>query len=150
VRLTTDCNEAQLLRLRIAVNEKMTNQAKQPLIVWWILWAAFQSGIFFIYYYLRTPGGRGPSGAESAVWLAGAVPMFLSLVVRWVVLPRVQNGQIAFPLFIIGIALAEATCFMGLFIFPAQRLALFILSAAGIFQFIPIYAGRYVGEKDEV
>jgi hypothetical protein len=124
----------------------MTNQAKQPLIVWWILWAAFQIGIFFIYYFLRTPGEQAPSGVQSAVWLAGAVPMALSAVVRWFVLPRVQSGQRAFPLFIVGIALAEATCFMGLFIFPAHKQELFMISAAGIFQFIPFYASRYVGE----
>jgi hypothetical protein len=113
---------------------------KPQVVVWWAMWAAFQAGIFFIYYFLRTPGELAPD--SSPVWLAGAVPFLLSVVVRWAVLPRAANARLALPLFVVGIALAEASCFLGLFIFPAHRASLFYLSAAGIFQFIPTFASR--------
>jgi hypothetical protein len=117
------------------------NNNKPQVMVWWALWAAFQTGIFFIYHFLRTPAEPAPD--PSPVWLAGAVPFLLSVVVRWAVLPRVSNAQLAFQLFVAGIALAETSCFMGLFIFPAHRAPLFYLSAAGIFQFLPTFASRF-------
>ncbi len=39
--------------------------------------------------------------------------------------------------------MAEATSFLGLFIFPGHKQALCLLSALGIFQFIPFFAARY-------
>ena len=46
-------------------------------------------------------------------------------------------------MFVAGIAFAEASCFLGLFIFPAHQKELFILSALGILQFIPFFARRF-------
>lgn len=71
------------------------------------------------------------------------MPVVLSVVVRWLVLPRAVIPQLALPLFIVGIALAEATCFFGLFIFPEHKQALVLTSALGIFQFIPLFARRF-------
>ena len=114
------------------------------LVVWWTLWAAFQVGIFMIYFFLGKFSSGGGASAESITWLAAITPVLFSAAIRWVILPRVAAATAALPLFIVGIALAEATCFLGLFIFPPHKLELFILSAFGIFQFIPYYAGRFV------
>lgn len=70
-------------------------------------------------------------------------PVFFSMVVRWIVLPRINQAQMGLAAFVIGIAFAESTCFMGLFIFPAHRSDLFILSMLGIIQFMPYFAGRF-------
>jgi hypothetical protein len=120
------------------------NGTKAQLLVWWVLWASFQAGIFLIYHFIRTPDQPAPD--PTPVWLAGAGPFVLSVAMRWLVLPRVASVQLAFPLFIVGISLAEATCFLGLFIFPAHRTQLFCLSAAGIFQFVPTFAARFFAE----
>jgi hypothetical protein len=117
------------------------NNNKPQVMVWWALWAAFQTGIFLIYHFIRTPGEPPPD--PSPVWLAGAVPFLLSVALRWLILPRVTNVQLALPVFVGGIALAEASCFLGLFIFPAHRAQLFYLSAVGIFQYIPTFASRF-------
>ena len=128
----------------------MTNEAKQRLTVWWILWATFQTGIFFIYHFLGSTAQRPqPTTAASTAWLVGVAPVALSAILRWLVLPRVQSAQAALPLFILGIVMAEATCFLGLFIFPAHKQELLILSAVGIFQFIPLFARRYFTHDDE-
>jgi len=127
----------------------MTNQTKQRLTVWWILWATFQTGIFVIYHFLSAAQRPQPMTAASSAWLVGLAPVAFSAILRWLVLPRVQSAQAALPLFIMGIAMAEATCFLGLFIFPAHKQELFILSALGIFQFIPIFARRYFTHDDE-
>jgi hypothetical protein len=127
----------------------MTNEAKQQLIVWWVLWAAFQTGILIIYQFLGNAAGSASSvPANSLIWLAGLGPVVVSTIVRWRILPRVQSAQGALPLFIMGIALAEATCFLGLFVFPAHKQELFVASALGIFQFIPFFAKRYFTEND--
>ena len=118
--------------------------------VWWVLWAAFQIDIFVLYYFLSISGGRTETQAmDSPVWLAGFAPFALSTIVRWLILPRVRNAKIALPLFIIGIAMAEATCFLGIFIFPVHKQELFIWSVVGVFQFIPYFVSRYFKPDDE-
>jgi hypothetical protein len=127
----------------------MSNQTKQQLIVWWVLWGAFQVGIFFIYNLLGGAGAPSRTVTDgSPVWLAALAPLVLSAMVRWLVLPRVRQPRTALSLSIVGIAMAEATCLMGLFIFPAHKRELFFLSALGIFQFIPFYARRYFAQDD--
>jgi hypothetical protein len=127
-----------------------TNTNPQP-VVWWILWAAFQIGIVIFYQFLGGPGGRAEQpGSDSSAWLAGFVPFLLSAANRWLVLPRIKAVQQALAGFVVGIALAEACCFLGLFIFPAHKLELFVISFIGIFQYMPFFAGRYNQSGDQV
>jgi hypothetical protein len=122
----------------------MTDSSKQQLVVWWALWAAFQSGIFMFYHFLgRPPAEIERSSGFSSWWMAGITPVAISSIIRWLVLPRITRAQAALPVFVAGIAFAEAACFLGLFIFPAHQKELFILSALGIFQFIPYFARRF-------
>src|SRR4051812_32325007 len=113
------------------------------IIIWWVLWAAFQIGIFIIYFFLGKFSSETPGSTDSITWLVAIAPVLFSAVSRWIILPRVGSMVNALTLFIVGIALAEATCFLGIFIFPLHKLELFILSAFGIFQYVPYYAGRY-------
>jgi hypothetical protein len=123
----------------------MTNQSKQQLLIWWVVWGAFLMGIFMIYFMLIATSTSVSSPVRgSLVWLAGVAPVVVSAIIRWIVLPRIWNARTALALFVVGIALAEAACFVGLFVFPAHKLELFVLSALGIFQFAPYYAGRYL------
>ena len=82
----------------------------------------------------------------SLVWCAAFVPLGISILIRWFALPGIRVAQTALVLFCIGIALAESTCFMGIFIFPAHKQELFVGSVLGIIQFLPYYARRYVIE----
>jgi hypothetical protein len=85
-----------------------------------------------------------PAGsADSPLWIIGVGQFFVSVVVRWLVLPQAKEAQRAFVWFILGMAFAEAVCFIGLFLAPAHKLELFILSALGIFQFLPYYAAKF-------
>ena len=116
------------------------------LIVWWMLWLAFQTGIGFFYFFLGGVGGRTPAaeaGGDSPLWMIALGPFLVSIVMRWVFLARATQAQRALVFFILGIAMAESVCFIGLFLAPAHKLELFILSALGIAQFVPYYAGRF-------
>jgi hypothetical protein len=119
---------------------------RPKLLVWWLLWACFQGGIFAFYFFLGRPGGPATPPAEAAgspLWMIALGPFFLSVVIRWLLLARATHPQTALVLFMLGIAFAESVCFMGLFLAPAHKLELFILSALGIFQYLPYYAGRF-------
>ena len=111
-----------------------------PRIVWWVLWAAFQIGIFVIYFNLSK--STLPK-TEPALWQLGFIPVLISGAIRWSLLPLLKDAQKALPALILGMAMAEMTCFLGMFVFPSHKLLLFVASAAGIFQFIPFYAGRF-------
>ncbi len=117
---------------------------KTGLVVWWVLWASFLVGIFAIFHFVSRSTSSSPAaGPRSAAWLVALLPIAASGIVRWVILPRVTTAQTAWPLFILGIAFAESTTFFGLFLFPAHRQGLFIISALGIAQFVPIFASRF-------
>lgn len=128
----------------------MNNQQRTiPLTNWWIIWLALQVGIFVIYFVLEK-SARENKGPESPIWLAGFLPLIGSAIVRCVVLPRISVIQTAFPFFVIGIAMAEATTFFGMFLFPEQKQLFFLLSVVGMFQFIPTFAKRfYKSPEDE-
>jgi hypothetical protein len=126
------------------MNQQPTPQ--QQIIVWWVLWAAFQSGILVIYFFLGQAQSFTPTD-EPTLWQLAFLPVLISGAIRWSLLPQLNDATKALPCFIVGIALAEMSCFLGIFIFPSHKLPLFVASAAGIFQFIPIYAGRYYRER---
>lgn len=108
------------------------------------MWAAFQGGIFILYHFLSNPTQlHKVVVSDFPMWGFGLAAFVISVIVRWIVLPRLQNAQLAFQAFVVGIAFAEATCFIGLFLSPAYKLELFTLSVLGIFQFIPFYARRF-------
>ena len=125
-----------------------TPQPAQPLIVWWALWAAFQIGIAFIYFNLAKSSGAPPPVHESPLWALAFLPVLISGAIRWSLLPRFRNAVQALPIFVLGLALAEVSCFLGIFIFPSHKLPLFIGSVLGIFQFIPIYAARFYNSTE--
>src|SRR4051794_21341484 len=117
------------------MNDKPTQQ--QQRLVWWILWAAFQIGIVVIYNFLGRAHRSSPE--ELKPWQLGLVPALISGAIRWSLLPALKDAPKALPFFIVGIAMAEMSCFLGIFIFPSHQIQLFIASFVGIFQLIPIY-----------
>ena len=108
--------------------------------MWWVVWAALMISVCINYIFLAR---TSPTGATSPGWPAALVPFFLGTVVRWAVLPRMENPQRAWAIFLVGMALEESLCFLGLFIFPARQLELAILSEIGMVQFIPVFAKRF-------
>ena len=119
---------------------------KQPPIVWWMIWGALLSGIFIIYFVVGSAGGAPRTNAgspDSPVWMVGFAPFVISTIIRWLILPRIRNFQAAFSLFIVGLAMGEAPCILGVFAFPAHKAGLFALSVLGIVQFVPYFASRF-------
>lgn len=125
-----------------------SNRARARLLVWWVAWGGVLFGLVIIYLVL----GRGPlppnlAPEKSLTGLAGLIPLFLSIIIRWLVLPRYRDIRGAFVMFIVGLVLAEACGLMGLFVGGPYRDDLFILGVLGIAQFVPFFARQYLAPK---
>ncbi len=123
---------------------------KNQLMIWWIIWATIFAGLIVVYCFL----GRGPlppavPGAHPLAGLAGLVPLFVSIIIRWLVLPRSPEPRGAFVMFIIGLALAEGCGLLGIFIGGPYREDLFVLGVLGIAQFVPLNARKYYEPKPQ-
>lgn len=109
-------------------------KAKVQPIIWWIVWGAIMAGLTVIFLTIRPPAtARSLEGGFRYLPIA---PFCVAMVVRWLILPRF-TGVRAFPIFIIGLAMAESTGILGIFLVPALREVYFALALVGLAQFVP-------------
>jgi len=121
---------------------------KARLLVWWIVWASILSGLVVIYLLLAQGKPLPPASAENPLQgLVGLVPLFVSIIIRWLVLPRAPEPNRAFVLFIVGLSLAEACGILGIFLGGPYRDSLFVLGVLGIAQYVPFYAKKLFDPK---
>lgn len=123
---------------------------KAQILIWWIIWASILAGLVVIYFAL----GRGKPaavepGAHPLMGLVGLVPLFISIVIRWLVLPRFRDLVRATPMFIVGLALAESCGLLGIFLGGAYRDDVFLLGVFGLVQYVPIFARRIAEPRPE-
>ena len=127
--------------------EPDAERLRKRLLVFWIVWGSILAGLVLIYVML----GRGPVNpvvaADLTVNLAGFVPLFVSVVVRWLVLPRCREVMMVLPIYIVGLALAEACGLMGIFLGGPYRESLFVLGVLGVTSYVPLFAKRLLEPK---
>lgn len=114
-------------------------EPKKLLLNLWVIWIALLVGTFLQFHFL---GGGAPRKPDEFPWFIPLLPLAVSVVVRWRLLPRMKNPVQILPLFVIGIAMAESTMFLGLYLTPSYKMECFIAAVLGIFQFIPLFARR--------
>ena len=118
-------------------------QARAKLLVWWIVWGAMLPWILILQLLFKpAPVDPAIRAADLLVQLVGLVPLFLSIIIRWLVLPRSTSLAAAFPLFVAGLVLAEACGLLGIFLGGPYRDALFLLGVLGVTQYVPVFARR--------
>lgn len=121
---------------------------KQRLLVWWVLWGSVLAGLIILYVALAQGKPLPPVSKENPLQgLIGVVPLFVSIVIRWLVLPRATDPNRAFVLFMLGVALAEGCGILGIFTGGAYRDSLFVLGVLGITQYVPFYAKKLFDPK---
>jgi hypothetical protein len=123
-------------------------QIKARLLVWWAVWASTLGALILIYAVVAA--GKplpAPTAQNSLEGLVGVVPLFISVIIRWLVLPRGTDPARALVLFIIGISLAEACGILGIFLGGPYRDSLFTLGLLGIVQYVPFFAKRLFDPK---
>ena len=118
----------------------MTTQPSPPPVVWWIIWAAIVGGLTVIYAVLPSPDVE--QTGEMFRYLP-MIPLAVSTAIRWMVLPRFEEGAKAFTFFIVGLALAEASGIIALVLVPALREIYFTLALLGLGQFAPMFASNF-------
>jgi hypothetical protein len=129
--------------------EAQRNRAR--LLVWWILWGSMLVGLGLSYFVLgrgKLPPGS-PQLAKNLAGLVGFVPLFVSIVLRWLVLPRCNDLRRAFPLFVLGLASAEACGLLGIFLGGPYRDDLFVLGLLGLGQYVPFFAKGFLEPKPQ-
>jgi hypothetical protein len=125
-------------------------RARVQLKIWWIVWAAVLLLLCAFYFGsgLLKLQANGPA-KNSLANLVGFVPLFVSIVIRWLVLPRSDNLNRAWPMFIVGLALAESCGVLGIFLGGPYRDALFVLGVLGVVQFVPTFAKGLIEPKPQ-
>jgi hypothetical protein len=132
------------------MNNESQNKA-YLVIVWWMIWASLLIGVFVIYFFVgKDTQPRTGAGPDSVAWMIALVPSVISVALRWLIIPRITVAQTAWVLFIVGVAMAESTCIMGMFAFPERKLELFAVGVVGLVQMAPYFASRYtdLGQRD--
>jgi len=123
-------------------------QIKARLLIWWVIWASILGGLVLIYLFLALGKPLPPVARENPLQgLIGFVPLFISIILRWLVLPRATDPARAFVLFIVGLALAEGCGLLGIFLGGPYRDSLFVLGVLGIIQYMPFYAKKLFDPK---
>ena len=121
---------------------------KAHLLIWWIFWASYLMGLAALYFII-VRGKALPTALAGVLvtGLVGFVPLFLSVVVRWLVLPRYTNPGRALVIFIFGMGMAETCGILAIFFGGPYRDALFLLGVLGITQYVPLYARKIYEPK---
>ena len=122
---------------------------RAQLLVWWIVWGSVLAGLIIVYLVLfrGRPLPRNVSPRDSLGGLVGLVPLFISIVIRWLVLPRYTGPGRTLAVFIVGLVLAEACGLLGLAFGGPYRDALFLLGLLAIAQYAPFYARKLYDPK---
>jgi hypothetical protein len=112
-----------------------------------LFWAAILGGLLVIQFQIGhgLPSGKNAAGAAMSPFaLVAFSEVIIATAIRWLWLPRLMLARQQLVAMIIGLALAEGSNFMGLFLVPADqpetKLLIFVLAVLGVLQFAPIYA----------
>ena len=123
-----------------------SQQAPAPPVVFWVIWFAILSGLMFMQFFL---GGANPAGAgpekEPVIWQVIALgAATAALIIRFIIIPRLEGLEKKLPLMIIGLALSEGIGIIGILVVPHEHSStrLFMLGTAIVCIVLsaPVYA----------
>jgi glucan phosphoethanolaminetransferase (alkaline phosphatase superfamily) len=114
-----------------------------PLMIWWVIWIALLGGVIVLSFVLGDSSRTGEADSLFPVAFAAVAAFATSVVIRWVLLPRLQKPAPAFALFIVGLSLAEMAAILGMLVIPENKTELVGLGILGMLQFAPFFAARY-------
>lgn len=118
---------------------------KASLIVWWMLWCGILGGMLTFRIVLAGQANEADAveGEVNALRYLAIGPLAISSLLRWLVLPRLQDRGKALVVYIVGLALAEGSGLIGLFLGGVLRESFFVLGVLGVMQWIPVFARRF-------
>ena len=114
-------------------------------LIAWVIWFSILMGLMIVQVFAA---GGLPQGADIgsppfaflAITFSG---FFLSVIVRWAVIPKVKKHETMMTVMVIGLASAESTGLLGMFFlspdFTSAKTVAFVCAILGILQFAPTY-----------
>ncbi len=113
-------------------------------LVWWSLWFGITGGLIAIHGVI--PPSETPSTTGALRYLP-LLPLFVASAIRWLVLRRMTDGLRAFPLFVVGLAMAEGCSLLGLFLVPELRQTYLALGVFTLAQYAPFFVSQYRSDR---
>jgi hypothetical protein len=123
------------------------NSPKQHALIMWIIWFAQLQAAFVFQFFLSGGFPRGEN-AETPMalwlWLLCLAPLVLASVIRWLLIPKLKEAVPQLVAMIVGLALAEATVLLSIFLvapdYPQYQIAILMVAVFSLIQFAPSYA----------
>lgn len=122
-------------------------RTKTHLLIFWVIWGSVLAGLVVIHFVLGQEPVKPAVAADLPVNLVGVVPLFVSIVIRWLVLPRCHDFTRVLPVFVVGLALAEACGLLGIFLGGPYRDSLFVLGVLGVTSYVPLFVKHLLEPK---
>lgn len=120
---------------------------KQHALVMWVLWFAQLQAAFIFQMFLGDGFSKAANAAEPMalwLWLICCVPLVLATAIRWLIIPKIQLPQQQLMAMIIGLALAEGTVLLSIFLvapdYPQNQIGILMVAVVALIQFAPSYA----------
>lgn len=120
---------------------------KTHLLIFWVIWGSVLAGLVVIHFILGQKPVKPVVASDLPVNLTGVVPLFVSIVIRWLVLPRCHDFTRVLPVYVTGLALAEACGLLGVFLGGPYRESLFVLGVLGVTSYVPLFVKQLLGPK---
>jgi hypothetical protein len=112
------------------------------LALWWLVWGTVLAQQFALHTWGGGDSGWQDNAAFSrASLLLVFVPFGVSMILRWVVLPRISSTVVAFFFFAGGVGLAGGLGLASSFLELPYRQVVFLICLAGIVTYLPLRFG---------
>ena len=119
-----------------------TVHSQNQFLVWWVIWAAFLVGIVQTFFILNRGAATEMANTSfNFLGLRAVCDQFAPCAGLFC--PNYGNLNPRSSRSSVGIAIAESSCFLGLFLLPSHKFELFALSVIGIAQYAPFFARKY-------
>ena len=114
-------------------------------LIAWVICGAILMGLFILQFFI---GGGIPTGDQmenpptvmSLICIAGVA---IGTLIRWLVIPKLNDNLKLLPAMIVGLALCESSGLLQMFLlgkeYPDTQKLIFVLAVLGVVQFAPTY-----------
>ena len=100
------------------MNQSNEQPAPPAAIVFWVIWFAIFNGLFILLFFVGggIPKGQNEGDAPLALIAVAGALASVSMVIRFIVIPKLNAIEKLLPAMIIGLALAESVGIVGIFV----------------------------------
>ena len=118
-------------------------------VILWIIWISILLAVVSFRVFL---GEKNPEEEpfNVGIFIVSSFLLFGSLIIRTLILPKRDHNPL--PLFVAGIALAEAFVFVGIFLIPYYQDLFLAMSITCITTYIPVFikVPRQAEQEEEI